>query len=89
MKHFKITISGKVQGVFYRQQTFEMATQLWIKGLVKNLADGSVYIEAEGTSEQLNQLIEWCKTGPPRAKVSDVKFAEGDLKNFSAFEIIR
>ena len=89
MKHYNITVSGKVQGVFYRQATLEIAQQLGLKGFVRNESNGNVYIEAEGTAEQLNKLVEWCKKGPARAVVSDVKVEEGEIKNYSSFEIYR
>lgn len=89
MKHFNITVSGKVQGVFYRQSTMEFSGRSRISGFVRNEPDGSVYIEAEGAVEQLNKLVEWCKRGPTRAVVSDVKVSEGEIKNYSAFEIRR
>lgn len=89
MKHFNITVSGKVQGVFYRQSTLEVAKSLWLKGSVRNEPDGNVYIEAEGEADQLAKLIEWCKTGPPRAKVAQVQFSEGEFKGFSSFSISR
>ena len=87
MNHFNITVSGKVQGVFYRQSTLEIANQLEVKGFVKNESNGNVYIEAEGAEENLKQLIEWCRKGPSRANVSEVKFSEGELKNYEAFSI--
>jgi acylphosphatase len=89
MKHYNITVSGKVQGVFYRQATLETSQQLGLKGFVQNETNGSVYIEAEGTEDQLNKLIEWCKKGPPRAVVNEVKSSEGEIKIFSSFEIRR
>jgi len=89
MKHFNITVVGKVQGVFYRQSVFEMAKQLGINGFCRNEANGDVYIEAEGDEERLKKFVEWCKKGPPRAFVRDVKFFEGEIKNFSSFEIRR
>ena len=89
MNHFNITVSGKVQGVFYRQSTLEIANQLGVKGFVKNESNGNVYIEAEGAEENLKQLIEWCRKGPSRANVSEVKFSEGAFQNFSEFFIKR
>ena len=89
MKHFNIIISGKVQGVFYRQSTLEIANELGIRGFVRNEPNGNVYIEAEGTEEQLKKIIEWCKKGPSRAVVSEVIFSEGELKNFEGFLIKR
>ena len=89
MKHFNITVSGKVQEVFYRQSTLEIANQLGIKGFVLNESNGNVYIEAEATEEQLSKLIERSRKGPPGAVVSEVKFSEGKIKNFQAFSIKR
>jgi acylphosphatase len=89
MKHYNITVSGKVQGVFYRQSTLDIANQLGLSGFVRNETNGNVYIEAEGTEELLSKFLEWCKKGPPRAAVNHVKFSEGEIKNFSSFEIRR
>ena len=89
MKHYNITVSGKIQGVFYRQSTFERAKQLGIRGFVLNEPNGNVYIEAEGTEEGLNKLIEWCRKGPPHAEVAGVKFTKGEMKFFPLFEINR
>lgn len=89
MKHYNIIVSGKVQGVFYRQSTLEMAQQLDIKGFVRNEPNGNVYIEAECEAEQLHALLKWCQQGPSRAKVDGVKFSEGNLTFFTLFEINR
>ena len=88
MKHLRIIVKGKVQGVFFRASAKETADLLNIKGFAQNLPDGSVYIEAEG-EEMLKQFIEWCKQGPPRAQVTKVDVQEGVLKNFEQFEIKR
>jgi acylphosphatase len=89
MKHFNITVTGKVQGVFYRQSTLEIANQLGVKGFVRNEPNGDVYIEAEGTDEQLNKLTAWCCKGPARAHVSDLKISEGTVKDFKSFDVRR
>lgn len=86
-KHFEITVYGKVQGVHYRVNTKEYADQLGIKGFVKNLANGSVYIEAEASWEIIEQLLEWCKKGSPRAVVEKVEQQESQLKNYVNFEV--
>ncbi len=85
-KRVKITVKGKVQGVWYRQSTLEIATKLDIKGWVRNLHNGDVEITAEGEAEALESLIEWCKKGPPLAVVKEVNVVEqsyiGDLTEF-------
>ncbi len=89
MKHYNITVKGRVQGVFYRQSACEMAGRLGLTGFVRNEKNGDVYLEAEGTSDLLGRLIEWCRKGPPRASVTEVNFSEGTLQNFSSFDIRR
>ena len=69
-----ILVKGRVQGVYFRVSTAQTATELGIKGHVENLMDGTVRIVAEGTTENLKKLIEWCGEGPPRAKVESVEF---------------
>lgn len=61
---FKIHVTGYVQGVGFRWRTVREAASRRIKGFVKNMPDGSVYIEAEGTRKQLRDFIEWCRKGP-------------------------
>jgi acylphosphatase len=89
LKTISITVSGKVQGVFYRQTSKEKAIELGITGEIKNLQDGNVSIIATGTEEQLNLLTEWCKKGPPRAVVTGVETAELPLRSFDRFSVIR
>ncbi|MBL7746807.1 MAG: acylphosphatase [Chitinophagaceae bacterium] len=84
-----IIVSGKVQGVFYRQSTKEKALELGITGYVKNLPDGSVYVIATGTDEQLAALKTWCKKGPPRAIVDTIITEELPLHKFIEFIIER
>ena len=89
MKHYNITISGKVQGVFYRDSTKDKAEELGVKGWVRNEPDGTVYMEAEGDKESLDKLIDWCKQGSPRAKVENVHYEVGEEKGFEEFEVRR
>jgi acylphosphatase len=84
-----ITVSGKVQGVYYRQYTKEKANELGLTGQVKNQRDGTVHIIATGTKEQLDKLIECCKKGPPRAEVAGVEISEMPLTHFEHFRIVR
>lgn len=89
IQHFDIVVSGRVQGVFYRASTVEKAKSLGIKGIVKNLPDGSVAIEAEGDVNILKLLVDWCKQGPPMAKVEKVEKSVGFVKNYASFQILR
>lgn len=87
MKHYTIQVFGKVQGVFFRASTQDKASALGIVGLVKNEADGSVRIEAEGPEDKLQNLISWCRQGPPQATVEKVEYAEDDLQGYEQFEV--
>lgn len=89
LKHYKITVTGKVQGVWYRQSTLNQAKGLNIKGFVKNLDNGEVYIEAEAPEEQLKILLDWCAKGPEFARVDAVSFKESSLEYFDDFEVLR
>lgn len=89
MKAVKITVTGRVQGVFYRASAKDAAVQLMLKGFAQNQPDGSVYMEAEGEEQDLNRFIDWCRQGPPRAQVLNVVVEETDVKNFQRFEIRR
>lgn len=90
MQHtISIIVKGKVQGVFFRQSTREKAIMLGITGTVANKPDGSVYIVATGTKEQLDALTAWSKTGPPRAMVSGIDVKEESAKDFTDFRIVK
>lgn len=89
MRHYNIIVTGKVQGVFYRQSSHKVALQLGIAGFVRNEVNGDVYIEAEGEEGALKKFLDWCKAGPPKAVVREVKYAEGEPVNFTSFEIRR
>ena len=89
MLTISITISGKVQGVYYRQSTKEMAVSLGITGHVKNLKDESVYIIATGVKEQLDKLVTWCRQGPPKANVTGLIIQKLSLRPFESFSIER
>ena len=84
-----ITITGKVQGVFFRQSAKEKALELGLTGQVKNLGDGNVQILATGIDEQLAAFTDWCKKGPRRAVVTGVEITELPLKQFDHFTIVR
>jgi acylphosphatase len=89
MPTISITVSGKVQGVYYRQSTRERAVELGITGTVQNLRDGSVLIIATGTKEQLDELTTWCSKGPVRAAVENIEVKELPLQSFERFSIER
>ncbi len=88
IKQIEITVTGKVQGVFFRESTKGEASKMGIVGTVKNLPNGNqLFIIAQGEEEKLAQLIGWCHQGPPTAMVEkveviDVPTEEGKYKGF-------
>lgn len=83
-----ILVKGKVQGVYYRQLTREQAIKIGVTGFVQNLKDGDVYLVAQGSEEQLQHLIIWCKRGPLLARVDSVSQERlSEQPDFTVFEI--
>jgi acylphosphatase len=84
---FAVTLIGRVQNVGFRFATVEKAQEIGIKGFVKNKTDGTVYIEAEGEANDLNRFLEWCKEGPPAAKVENAETQEIPIQEFTGFNV--
>lgn len=82
-------ISGKVQGVFFRQGTFQKATSLGVKGWVRNLASGEVECLICGEPSAVEELIEWLWEGPKAARVDDIQIQDTDWQDFESFIIKR
>jgi len=79
-------ISGTVQGVGYRWSCQRAAKGIGVTGWVRNLSDGRVEAVAQGTKEQVEQLIRWCYRGQEEARVTDIAVAyeetAGDFQDF-------
>lgn len=81
-------VTGLVQGVFFRAFAKETADRLNIAGWVRNLADGSVEIVAEGKESVLDGFVSALKKGPPKSRVDKVRIDYADAKNeFSGFTV--
>jgi acylphosphatase len=82
-----VFVSGRVQGVFFRQHTKDEADRVGVNGWVRNLSDGRVEALFEGEKEKVEEMIQICKRGPPFAKVNDINVSfedyTGEFKNFS------
>ncbi len=88
-KQVILTITGRVQGVFYRSETQKTARELELHGYVKNNADGSVTVIANGEEDKLKRLIAWCKKGPDGALVDNIEIQYRPLGKdvFGGFEM--
>ena len=83
-----VLVSGSVQGVFFRAGTRDTALGLGVKGWVRNTADGEVEAVFEGEKESLEKMLEFCRKGPPGARVEDIDVKwEEHREEFDSFEI--
>lgn len=82
-------VTGQVQGVFFRSETRRRATTLNVTGWVRNLQDGRVEVLFEGTPENVDALIAFCRRGPSGAKVVHTRvFFERHTGEFKDFRIV-
>ena len=86
---FKLTVHGRVQGVFYRKTAAEQAQNLGLTGWVKNNPDGTVEMVIQGEEKDLSKMIEWCWEGPKNAVVTKVEQVEISPENYSDFRVVR
>jgi acylphosphatase len=73
--------------VGFRYSAISQANYLGIKGFVKNMPDGSVYLEIEGSELATELMIKWCRTGPGTGRVDVVDVYAGSLVNFQSFSL--
>ena len=84
-----IFISGKVQGVFFRQALKVIAKKNNVSGWVRNLTDKRVEAILEGDNKSVNLVVEWAKIGPANSHVDNIEINNEEFKNeFSAFEVL-
>ena len=89
MQTVHLIISGKVQGVFFRETSRKIAEKLNIKGWIKNIPDEKVEALITGDEKDVSDFIKWCKTGPDRAKVKEVIVTKQPETFFDKFEVKR
>lgn len=88
MVHYEIKITGRVQGVGFRQFVKDKAHQFNINGWVKNMPDGSVLVKAEGVEKDMEPFVDHLKRGPSMGRVDNFKKEKFDTKSgFSDFGI--
>jgi acylphosphatase len=82
-----VFIKGRVQGVFFRQSTQLKAQSLGVKGWIRNLFDGRVEVVFEGDKSQVEILVDYCRIGPPAARVENIEVNYENYKGeFYSFE---
>ena len=87
MNCYRYLVSGRVQGVWFRQSTVAEARPLGLRGYVRNLPDGRVEVVACGAPEALARLEQWLQHGPPLAQVTGVEKAPASDEGWSDFRV--
>ena len=84
-----VLVSGKVQGVFFRQALKVIARKNNVLGWVRNLTDKRVEAILEGDSKSVNMVIEWTRIGSANSRVDNIEVSNEEFKNeFSTFEVL-
>jgi acylphosphatase len=86
-KAVDVLVTGSVQGVFYRASCAEQAERLGVTGWVANRPDGGVAGHFEGTPDAVDALVAWCRRGPQRASVTDVRVDETEAQQHRGFDV--
>ncbi|HSQ99879.1 MAG TPA: acylphosphatase [Sphingomicrobium sp.] len=82
-----VTVAGRVQGVFFRAWTRDLARQLGVTGWVRNCPDGSVEAHVEGEEQDLERLVDRMRGGPRAAEVTEILAREVEPCGFKRFEV--
>lgn len=83
-----VVISGRVQGVWFRATTKQKAERLGLTGWVRNTYDGNVEAVFEGEENSVQEMLDWCRHGPPLSKVENVEVKnESPTNGFDSFSI--
>ena len=81
----KVLVSGRVQGVFYRDTCRQVADREGVAGTAKNLSDGRVEVVLEGEPDAVDRVIEWCRKGTDWSSVENVEVSEEPTTGLTGF----
>jgi acylphosphatase len=87
MRRVRVTVSGRVQGVFYRASCARLARERGLAGSVRNRPDGRVEAVFEGADGAVDQMVEWCRRGPDHARVDEVEIADEQPVGEAGFRV--
>lgn len=83
----RVTVDGRVQGVFFRESTRRMAEDLGLSGWVRNLPDRTVEAVFEGSADKVAHAVAWMRNGPPSAVVTSLVESAEEPQGLTGFEI--
>jgi acylphosphatase len=89
MRRVRVYISGQVQGVFFRTSCADLAKGLGLSGWIRNVAGGDVEAVFEGSESAVEEMLTWCREGPPLARVDRVGSVDEAPTGGSGFQITR
>ena len=87
MVRYRVLVSGRVQGVFFRDTCRKMAEEYGVSGWVRNRPDGRVEAVFEGSEDAVRRLLEWARHGPRSAVVQDVRVQPEPPEGITGFRI--
>jgi acylphosphatase len=83
----RVIVSGRVQGVWFRDRCQREARRLDVRGWVRNRSDGTVEAVFEGAPDEVLTMVNWAASGPERARVTGVEVLEEDVQGEPGFRI--
>lgn len=83
----RVVVTGRVQGVGYRESCRRQAQRAGVSGWVRNCADGTVEAVFEGAADAVDAVVEWCRAGPRWASVRSVTVSEQDPEGLAGFRV--
>ena len=87
MTRKRVVVGGRVQGVFFREETRRRAETVGVAGWVRNTPDGTVEAVFEGEPGAVEEMVDFCRRGPGRAEVSSVEVTDEEPEGLTGFEI--
>jgi acylphosphatase len=87
MRRRRVVVHGRVQGVFFRGSTADRAREVGVAGWVRNRPDGTVEAVFEGSAAQVEEMVRYCREGPPWARVERVEEFEEAPEDLAGFRI--
>jgi acylphosphatase len=86
-KALDVSVTGRVQGVFFRAEAQQQADRLGVAGWARNEPDGSVAAHFEGDPGAVEAMVAWCREGPSRARVEGVDVRDAEPTGAAGFDV--
>jgi acylphosphatase len=84
----RVVVTGRVQGVFFRDSCRDRARAEGVGGWIRNRSDGAVEAEFEGSPDAVDRMVSWCRSGPPRARVDALEVSTESTLGDQRFRVL-